>query len=144
MHKLPLSLALPILPRNLPRPLNPILIDTQPLQAHRPPSMDFIRADPHLSPKPKAHSVRHPCAGIPEHAGAVHAVEEALCDGCVGREDGVGVVRGVGVDVRGGEVDGCGGGGGGGEGLDGEDEVEEFGCVVGFGGVLQDDGLRFW
>jgi len=53
------------------------------------------------------------------------------------------VVRGVGVDVRGGEVDGCGGGGGGREGLDGEDEVEEFGRVVGFGGVLQDGGLRF-
>lgn len=53
------------------------------------------------------------------------------------------MVRGVGVDVRGGKVNGCGKRGGGGEGLDGEDEVEEFGRVVCFGGVLQDGGLRF-
>lgn len=53
------------------------------------------------------------------------------------------MMRGVGVDVCGGEVDGCGGGGGGWEGLDDEDEVEEFGRVVDFGGVLQDGGLRF-
>lgn len=84
MHELPLPGPLPILPRNLPSALNPILIDTQPLQAHRSPSMDLIRTDPHLGPKPKAHSVRHPGAGIPEYACAVHAVEEALCDGCVG------------------------------------------------------------
>lgn len=84
MDPLLLSLPLPILPRNLPRALNSILIDAQPLKAHRPPRMDLIRTDSHLGPKPKAHPVRHPRTGIPEHACAVHVVEEALCDGCVG------------------------------------------------------------
>lgn len=84
MDELPLSLPLPILPHNLPRPLDPILVDAQPLQAYRPPGMDLIRADPHLGPKPEAHPVRHPGARIPKYARAIHAVEEALCDGGVG------------------------------------------------------------
>ena len=97
--------------------------------------MYLIRANAHFRAETKPHPVRHPGAGIPEHAGAVDGGLEGLGYWFRGGEDGVGVVGAVGVDMGDGEGEGEVWGGGD-DGLDGEDGGEEFGVVVGVCGVL--------
>ena len=75
----PLLSPLSIITRNLPTPIDPILIDHQPLQPHRTPRMDLIRADAHLGAKPKSHTIRHSRARIPENASRIHAGLELIC-----------------------------------------------------------------
>lgn len=156
----PTSTSHPILPRNLPLPIDPILINHQALQPDGTPRMDLISADTDLGAEAEAHAVRHAGARVPEDAGGVDGVLELAGDGGGGRQDGVGVVGGVGVYVGDGEGAGCGGGGGwacawgsggggggrgcfcwclgwGGDGFDGEDGGEEFGRVVFFRCVLE-------
>ena len=142
---LPLPPSSSIIPCNLTLSTNNILINHQPLQPHRPPRMDLIRADADLSPEAKAHPVRHPGTRVPEHAGAVDAGLEAVREGRGGGKDGVGVVGGVGVYVGDGKVDGGGwvSGVGGGDGLDGKDEVKELSGEISGCGALEQGGLVF-
>ena len=69
--------------------------------------MDLVRADPDLSPKSKPHPVRHTRAGVPEHAGGIDTALKLLRDAGGGGEDGVGLVRIVGIDVGYCEGAGC-------------------------------------
>lgn len=75
----PLLSPLPIIPRHLPTSIDPILIDHQPLQPHRAPRMDLIRANAHLGAKTKSHTIRHSRARIPENASRIHSGLELAC-----------------------------------------------------------------
>ena len=115
---LPSLFPLSVLTSRLARPPDQVLIDSQPFQPDGPATVNLVGTDAHLGAKAIAHPVRHTRAGVPIHAGGIHAGHERL-GGALGRgEDGVGVVGGVRVDVRDGEVDGVGHGG---DSLDGED-----------------------
>ena len=103
--------------------------------------MYFISTNPDLSPKPKPHPVRHPSARVPEHARAIHTVKKAICNRFARGQDCVGVVRGVGVYMRGREVHSCIRRGGARDSFDGEYEVEELGAVVCVGRMLEDRSL---
>ncbi|KFY56877.1 hypothetical protein V497_05905 [Pseudogymnoascus sp. VKM F-4516 (FW-969)] len=85
--------------------------------------MDLIRAHPHLRTEPIAHPIRHPRRRIPKHARGVNARHEALSQLGGGRQDRVGVVRAVRVDVHDRRL-------GVGDGLDSEFEGEVLGVVV--------------
>ena len=99
--------------------------------------MDLVRTDPDLGAEAKPHSVRHAGACVPEDACTVNTVLKALRQIGRGGENGVGMVRGVGVDVSDGKVYGRPAEIGG-NGFDSEDKVEEFGREVFLCSVLED------
>lgn len=135
----PLLSLLPIVPRHLPTPIDTIFVDHQALQSHRSPRMDLIRANAHLSAKTKSHPIRHPRTRVPKNACRIHTGLKLICYFRGRGQNGISVLRRVGVDVgdcetargAGGSARGCR------DGFDGENRSEEFGCVVFFCCVLE-------
>lgn len=125
----PLALALAVLRRRLVVPPDLVLVNRQPVEANGPARVDLVGADADLRAEAVPHPVRQPRRRVPVDARRVDAVHKVLRLGAVRREDGVCVVRAVGVDVRNGLVHGS-------DGLDGEREAEVFRVVVLRDGVL--------
>ena len=94
-----------------------------PFQSNRSPCVSLARADADLGPEPVTEPVREPRARVDKDSRAVDAPAERLGVRVTLRDDTVGVVGGVVVDVG-----DCGGEGG--DDLDGERELEELGLEV--------------
>jgi len=108
-----------------------VFVRRQLLEPHRAAGVKLVGADADLGPKAELVAVVEARRGVPEHDGAVHPGEELLRRGGVGRDDRVGVVRAVRLDV----LDG---GSGIVHDLHRENQVEELGAVVRLHGGLDE------
>ena len=61
--------------------------------------MHLVRANADLCTKSKAHTIAEARAAVPELTRRVYAIAETICDLLRGGNNGIGVVRAVGVDV---------------------------------------------
>src|SRR6478735_12073969 len=112
---------------DLTRTADNVLVGRQLLEAHGAAGVELVGADADLGAEAELVAVVEARRGVPEHDGAVDAVEEFLRDGGVLRHDRVRVVRAMGLDVLDGGIDPV-------DDPHREDEVEEFGAVVRLGG----------
>src|ERR1700742_1482573 len=83
----------------MPLPTQPILVSRQPLQPHRPPSMQLARTNSHLGTEAVAEAVREARGRVMEDASSVDFAQEFFCGCSVLSEDRFGVGRTMFVDV---------------------------------------------
>lgn len=123
MLVLPLPLPAPKLGAGVALAPQLVLVDHEPVEPDRTPRVNLVGADADLRAEAVAHAVGEARRRVPVRAGAVHGRHEPL--GLVGvrREDGLGVVRAVRVDVQNGIIERL-------NDLDGERQGQELGVKV--------------
>ena len=85
-------------------PQHHVLERGQPFDADGPTRMEFVSADADFGTQPVLKSVGKTCAGIDHHTAAVDLPQKTLGMKMIGGDDGVGMVRGLAVDVRNGFI----------------------------------------
>src|SRR3954467_2810342 len=84
---------------DLALPEHHVLERGEAFDAHRAPGMELVRADADFGTHPELEAVREAGARIDHHAGRVSLAQETLGVHVVARDDGVGVVARIAVDV---------------------------------------------